>query len=345
MRSSRRGLLDFDDAALEGAPADGVAPADGRAAAPDRGEPSAPSASRVGAVRDMAASIALLEEDSTKRAHLEEILRNGKQVVCLDPDLFDPSPIRDRIDNDVGDLIASIKEHGQRSPILARPHPTEPGRYQIAFGNRRQQVCQGLGIEVQAIIVDLTDEQMAVAQGQENTARQDLSYIEQASFVAKLKQKYAMSIVVSAINSEETAVYKMLKIAKTLPEDLILAIGRAPKIGRPRWASLAEAVGTPELARAAIEAATRAASKGRATDARFEAAYQAVVQRQESRVQEIKVDGGRSIAARRTSRKGDSLVISEPAFLEHVLAHLPDLYRQYVANLSSDGEPARLAAE
>ena len=154
-------------------------------------------------MRDMAASIALLEEDSTKRAHLEEILRNGQHVVCLDPDLFDPSPIRDRIDNDVGDLISSIKEHGQRSPILARPHPTEPGRYQIAFGNRRQQVCQGLGIEVRAIIVDLTDEQMAVAQGQENTARQDLSYIEQARFVAKLKEKYATSVVVSAINSEE----------------------------------------------------------------------------------------------------------------------------------------------
>jgi ParB family chromosome partitioning protein len=337
MSKSRRGLLDFDDAALTDAASAGDAV--------QGGEPQTVPVSRVGAVRDMAESIALLEEDSTKRAHLEEILRNGQQVVSLDADLFDPSPIRDRIDNDIDDLIPSIREHGQRTPILARPHPTEPGRYQIAFGNRRQQVCQGLGIEVRAIILDLSDEQMAVAQGQENTARQDLSYIEQARFVAKLKEKYATSVVVSAINSEETAVYKMLKIVKQIPEDLILAIGRAPKIGRPRWASLAEAVATPEVARVAIEAAKRAAAKGRATDSRFEAAYQAVVERQERRVQEIRVDGGRAIAARRTSRQGDSLVISEPAFLEHVLSHLPDLYRQYLANLASGEEPSRLAAE
>lgn len=338
MSKSRRGLLDFEEDTL----AD-TASEHGNSV--PRTELRTAPVSRVGAVRDMAESIALLEEDSTKRAHLEEILRNGQQVVSLNPDLFDPSPIRDRIDNDIDDLIPSIREHGQRTPILARPHPTEPGRYQIAFGNRRQQVCQGLGIDVKAIILDLTGEQMAVAQGQENTARQDLSYIEQARFVAKLKEKYATSVVVSAINSEETAVYKMLKIVKRIPEDLILAIGRAPKIGRPRWAALAEAVGTPELARAAVEAAKQAASKGRATDSRFEAAYQAVVEQQESRVQEIRAESGRAIAIRRTTRKGDSLVISEPAFLEHVLSHLPDLYKQYLENIAFSEKPTRLTEE
>lgn len=340
MSKTRRGLLDFDDQVLSetGPGADG-----GRDVS---AEPFPPLGRRAGAVRDMAESIALLEEDATKRAELELLLRNGQHVVSLDPDLFDPSPIRDRIDNDVGDLIPSIREHGQRTPILARPHPTEHGRYQIAFGNRRQQVCHGLGIDVRATILDLTDEQMAVAQGQENTARQDLSFIEKARFVAKLKEKHPTSVVASAINTDETTVYKMLPIVESLPDELILAIGRAPKIGRPRWEKFSRAIKeNPEIAQRAMEAALRAAGKGRTSDSRFEAAFETVVDQKPSRSVEITLDGGRTIANRLSTAKGDSLLIKEPAFLEHLMSHLPDLYRQYLATIAPASEPQRIAAE
>lgn len=339
MSKTRRGLLDFDDQTLsETAPG----AENGRE---DAGEVFPQLGRRAGAVKDMAESIALLEEDATRRAELELLLRNGQQVVALDPDLFDPSPIRDRIDNDVGDLIPSIREHGQRTPILARPHPTQQGRYQIAFGNRRQQVCLGLGMDVRAIILELTDEQMAVAQGQENTARQDLTYIEQARFVAKLKEKHPTSVVVSAINAEETTVYKMLKIVGNIPDELILAIGRAPKIGRPRWEKLSQAIANPDAARTAMEAAKRAASRGRTSEARFEAAFESVVEPKKSRDVEISFDGGRTIANRRTTSQGESLVIKETAFMEHLLSHLPDLYRQYLATVAPSSEPQRMAAE
>jgi ParB/RepB/Spo0J family partition protein len=47
-------------------------------------------------------------------------------------------------------LVASIRDQGQRTPILLRPHPDDLGRYQIAFGHRRYRALQTLGRPVKA---------------------------------------------------------------------------------------------------------------------------------------------------------------------------------------------------
>lgn len=338
MAKDRRGLLDFAPEILAqdppGPQAEGV---------PGNG---APLPHRTGAVRDMAHSIQLLQADSDRKAALEEALQNGETVVSLDPDLFDPSPIRDRIEDSTGDLVASIRDQGQQVPILARVHPDDPERYQIAFGHRRLEVCRGLGIKVKAIIrKEISAEEMAIAQGQENSARQDLSYIELARFVARLKERFPTPVVAAASGLDKTAIYKMEGIVKNIPDELILAIGRAPKIGRPRWEKFADALKNEDLVRKALAAAHAAASKGRETDGRFEAAYEALRVREEPSTFEVK-EGDRTIASRRTSAKGDSLVIKETAFLEHVMAHLPDLYRQYRARIAEPpAGPFAMAAE
>lgn len=101
-------------------------------------------------------------------------------VLDLATDVIDASLIADRL-ADTGDdhklLVASIREHGQQVPILVRPHPDHEGRYQIAYGRRRLRALKELGQTVRAIVKPLSNEQLVVAQGQENSARTDLSFI------------------------------------------------------------------------------------------------------------------------------------------------------------------------
>ena len=130
----------------------------------------------VGVVGAMSESF---EAMATNLREAQEKLATGDLVVEVPTELIDPSFITDRI-GDGGDMeifTASIKEHGQRTPILLRPHPKLEGRYQIAFGHRRYRALKSLGLPVKALIKNLTDDELVVAQGQENQSRLDLSYI------------------------------------------------------------------------------------------------------------------------------------------------------------------------
>ncbi|MFP3581837.1 ParB/RepB/Spo0J family partition protein, partial [Arthrobacter sp. SIMBA_036] len=73
--------------------------------------------------------------------------------------------------------------------VLLRPHPEAKSRYQVAYGHRRLAATRKLGIKVRAVIRELTDEQLVVSQGQENSARTNLSFIERALFAARLEER------------------------------------------------------------------------------------------------------------------------------------------------------------
>src|SRR3954470_17986990 len=77
----------------------------------------------------------------------------GDRVVELDPALIDPSFVSDRLatlPEDHANLVALIRERGQQVPILVRPHPERPGRYQVAYGHRRLRAAADLGRPVRA---------------------------------------------------------------------------------------------------------------------------------------------------------------------------------------------------
>ena len=141
------------------------------------------------------------------------------------------------------EFVASIRDHGQRTPILLRPHPDSPGRYQIAFGHRRYRALKILGRPVKALVKPLTDDELVVAQGQENQSRLDLSYIERAMFATRLEsRKFQRDVICSALNIDKTEVSRMISVATGLPDELIEAIGPAQTTGRRKWMELAKAV-------------------------------------------------------------------------------------------------------
>jgi ParB family transcriptional regulator, chromosome partitioning protein len=163
-------------------------------------------------------------------------------IVDIDPLLVEPSFITDRLDTSDEELCAlvdSIRDHGQQVPILVRPHPAKEGRFQIAYGRRRLLAVQEIGRKVKAIVKPLSDEQLVVAQGQENSARRDLSFIEKALFAARLEQAgYAREIIMTALTVDKTALSRLISSAVKIPPDVIESIGPAQSIGRDRWVTL-----------------------------------------------------------------------------------------------------------
>lgn len=171
----------------------------------------------------------------------EQVL--SQSVIEIDPEVIDASPIADRLsasDEDIRDLVESMRERGQQVPILVRPHPAAEGRYQVAYGRRRVQAAKLLGCKVRSVIKHLTDDELVVAQGQENSARKDLSFIERALFASRLEEGgYDRSIIMSALSVDKTGLSRLISSAVKIPSHVIEAIGPAPKTGRDRWVELA----------------------------------------------------------------------------------------------------------
>ncbi|MGO4317774.1 plasmid partitioning protein RepB [Agrobacterium sp. MCAB5] len=181
--------------------------------------------------------------DRSRRANeIERKLAEGQTVIDLEPELVEPSFVQDRIPGAIEGLLSSIKEQGQQVPILVRPHPDKPGRYQVAFGHRRLRAVTELGLPVKAVVRDLTDEQLVIAQGQENNEREDLSFIEKARFASRLKDRFSREVIMSSVSLDKSTLSIMLQMVDVLPSELIEAIGAAPGVGRPSWQQLAELV-------------------------------------------------------------------------------------------------------
>lgn len=186
-----------------------------------------------------------LREQNDRLGRAEEIerrLAEGQSVIELDPSTIEPSFVRDRMPGDIDGLLASIREQGQQVPILVRPHPDRSARYQVAFGHRRLRALSELGLPVKAVVRDLSDEQLVVAQGQENNEREDLTFIEKARFAHHLNKQFPREIVISAMSIDKSNLSKMLLLVDALPSELIDAIGAAPGVGRPSWQQLAELI-------------------------------------------------------------------------------------------------------
>jgi ParB family chromosome partitioning protein len=180
----------------------------------------------------------------TKRAdELEKKLSEGFTVVELDASCIDPSFINDRMPS-TGDghskLVQSLLERGQQVPILVRPNPEIPGRYQVAYGHRRLRALAELGRPVKAIVRALSDDELVVAQGQENIERKDLSYIEKARFAHRLQGRFRRDTIMAAMSLHKSDLSNMLSVVQRIPEDIVTSIGPAPTIGRRGWIELAD---------------------------------------------------------------------------------------------------------
>ena len=186
----------------------------------------------------------------TELAATADRLTAGEAIVELDPNLVDASFVKDRVDEDpeaYAQLRDAIRENGQNSPILVRPHPGTPGRYMIVFGHRRASVARELGKPVRAVVRELKDIEHVIAQGQENSARANLSFIEKALFAGSLaEQRYDNRVIMAALSVTPPTLSVMQSVAN-LPAEFIEALGSAKSVGRNRWYELKQLLEKPSL--------------------------------------------------------------------------------------------------
>jgi ParB family transcriptional regulator, chromosome partitioning protein len=231
----------------------------------------------VGVIGAVSESIETMEADLRDA---KEKIETGDLVVEIATDLIDPSFITDRLgdDEEMEEFVASIREHGQRTPILVRPHPENTGRYQIAFGHRRFRALRSLGRPVKALVKPLTDEELVVAQGQENQSRLDLSFIERAIFAARLEaRQFRRDIICSALNIDKTEASRMIFVVTSLPGELIDSIGSAPNTGRRKWMELAKALEPLDWSDAGARLVRLCREAGHGSDEKFDAVLRAAV--------------------------------------------------------------------
>jgi ParB family chromosome partitioning protein len=257
--------------------------------------------------------------------------------VELDPSKIEPASIRDRLTSaGQGDLTAlseSIAVSGQLVPILVRPHPTAAGRYQAAYGHRRLAVMLSLSKPVRAIVKDLSDLDVFIAQGVENNERENLSYIEKALYAARLEDAgLARSDIAKALGAARTHLSTMLGLVRVLSVELIVAIGPAPAIGRPRWARLADDVQSGKIdwrvARADQQFNTLA------SDARFECVAGTAPKPPRVGAEAIVAADGAVLGQLRRLPNGVTVTIDERqnvGFSDFVVSQLPEIYEGFKA--------------
>ena len=200
------------------------------------------SYAQTGASKSMKMSLDDLAENAKR-------LTDGETIVKIDPSLIDASFLPDRLSGDdqaFEELKSMIAEHGQETPVLLKPHPKTVGRYMTVFGHRRVRVARALGIEVRAVIRELDDIAHVIAQGQENTAREDLSFIEKALYAKSiLDEGHGKDVAMAALTIDTTLLSRMLSVSQKIPIEFLETIGAAKSVGRDRWEELKKLIVLP----------------------------------------------------------------------------------------------------
>ncbi len=98
---------------------------------------------------------------------------------------FAGHPFKVLDDEDMAELVESIRTHGVLTPLLVRP--AKPGTYEVVSGHRRLHACKKLGIEtVPTLICTLEREDAIIALVDSNLHREKLLPSEKA-FAYKMK--------------------------------------------------------------------------------------------------------------------------------------------------------------
>lgn len=223
-----------------------------------------------GASRSMISSLNELAE----KAALADQNLAGELVVEIDTADLDSSFVSDRMTEDDAaylELVEAIKDRGQDSPILARPHPSDDGRFQIVFGHRRARAARDLGRKVRAVVKEISDAEHVIAQGQENSARQNLSFIERSMFAQRLIDRgYDKPTIQSALAIDAPMLTRMLSVSSRVPEVVATKIGPAKSIGRDRWIDFAQKIEKPSTKKLVGKLVDDEKFSSLESDARFE---------------------------------------------------------------------------
>ena len=169
------------------------------------------------------------KHQQAQKEHVNDVkeLRRNVQITDIQPSPNQPRKIFNQ--QDIEDLATSIEEIGLLQPIAVR---RVQDKYELIAGERRLKAHQFLNKNtIEVIVIDASDEDVALLTLAENLKREDLTdyeiYVGLSSLNEKLKknkQKLAKSL---GMNRED--MYKYLSFEK-LPQELIDDLEQQPTL-------------------------------------------------------------------------------------------------------------------
>lgn len=101
------------------------------------------------------------------------------QIPLTEIDDFPDHPFKVRLDEDMDQLVESVKERGIITPVTLRKK--EDGRYEIVSGHRRKKACEIAGLEtIPAEVKDLTRDEAIILMVDSNLQRSTILPSEKA---------------------------------------------------------------------------------------------------------------------------------------------------------------------
>lgn len=177
---------------------------------------------------------AVLNKDQTSQN--AEKPSNAAGLIQLAVEKIVPNPFQPRTrfsELELDELSDSIRQHGVMQPVVVRQ--TVRG-YELIAGERRWRASQRAGItEIPAIVRDLDDQQVAALALIENIQREQLTAIEQARALARMRDQFSMdqtalATMISSSRSNVANLLRLLNLAQgvqTMLENGRLEMGHA----------------------------------------------------------------------------------------------------------------------
>lgn len=116
---------------------------------------------------------------STEESRQEAKLKKIYDIPLSEIDDFPDHPFKVRDDEDMENLVESIKERGVITPATVRQK--DNGRYELISGHRRKRACEKIGIEtLRCEVIELTKEEATILMVESNFQRSEILPSEKA---------------------------------------------------------------------------------------------------------------------------------------------------------------------
>lgn len=159
---------------------------------------------------------------------------NDDRLLRVSPNDIVANPRQPRhhfAEEDLTDLMASVKEHGILQPLVVSVR--EDGKYELIAGERRLRSARAVGLtSVPVIVRDVNDQQKLELALIENIQRADLNAVEEAKAYKMLMDDFNMTQedVAGRVGKSRSQVANTLRLLD-LPTDMLAAVveGRITK--------------------------------------------------------------------------------------------------------------------
>lgn len=141
-------------------------------------------------------------------------------LLNLDLEKIVPSklnPRKEMSEEALTELADSIRQLGVQTPIKVRP--TDDGRYEIIYGERRYRASQAAGKQyIPAYVQPMTDEEAEICAVTENMQRADFSPFEEAAIFRRYmdEKDWSVARIAETFSKSETYVRKRLNLTELI---------------------------------------------------------------------------------------------------------------------------------